>query len=89
VTGDRLAVSKAEAAELLGVSERLVEKLIGSRSFPVLRLGDRVVVPVRALEEWSTRAALASLENEDDRPRHPRPVVEEERGSSTRRPRAV
>ena len=60
------AVSKAEAADLLGVSSRLVETLIARREFPVLRLGDRVVVPLRALEEWATTQALASLANDED-----------------------
>lgn len=86
---DRLAVTKAEAGEMLGISQRTVEELIARRAFPVLRLGARVVVPVRALEEWSTQAALASVENEDAQPHHPRLSVQEEAHGPRRRPRAV
>jgi excisionase family DNA binding protein len=84
-----LAVSYAEAAQLLGVSERTVKELAAQREFPIVRLGGRVVVPVRALDEWLTRRALASLENEDAQPHHPRLSVQEEPHGARRRPKAV
>jgi len=49
---DRLALTVAEAAEAVGVSERHLRSLLPE--IPHLRLGERVVIPVKAFEEWLT-----------------------------------
>ena len=50
----RLALSREEAAYAISVSPRLVDSLIADRSsgFPVRRVHNRVVIPVRELTEW-------------------------------------
>lgn len=47
---DRLVLSVAEAAEVLGVSDDLVYELIARRELPCLRFGRRKLVPRRAIE---------------------------------------
>lgn len=83
-----IAVTKAGAAQALGVSERLVEELIARHEFPVLRLGQRVVIPLAALREWSTSRALAAVKNEDAQLHHHQLSVQEA-STSGRRHRAV
>jgi excisionase family DNA binding protein len=46
----RLALSLAEAARALGVSERHVREILPD--LPHVHLGRRVVIPVEALREW-------------------------------------
>jgi excisionase family DNA binding protein len=46
----RLALSLAEAARALGVSERHVREILPD--LPHVHLGRRVVIPVDALREW-------------------------------------
>lgn len=47
----RLTITVTEAADLLGISKTLAYALIRRREIPCIRLGRRVVVPRRALEE--------------------------------------
>lgn len=47
---NRMTVTVEEAAEMLGVSRSLAYKLVQRNELPSLRLGRRLVVPVRALE---------------------------------------
>ncbi len=60
-----VAVSLKEAAELVGIGETLARTLVARGEFPVARLGDRLIVPVRALEEWLVQRALASVGQDD------------------------
>lgn len=46
-----LTVSVSEAAKLLGVSRDLVYELVAQSELPALRLGRRIVLPRRAIEE--------------------------------------
>ena len=45
-----LALSKLEAARMLGVSVRTVDRLIALKQLPVRRLGRRVVIPRNSLQ---------------------------------------
>ena len=49
---DRLAVSVVEAAKMLGVSRPTMYQLIRREDFPAARIGGRVLIPVKQLEEW-------------------------------------
>lgn len=51
-TPDRIAYSLEEAAEALGVSERLLRRLIKAGDFPAARLGGRLVVPVEEVRQY-------------------------------------
>jgi len=44
------AVTKREAAQLLGVSLRTIDRLISLKELPVRRLGRRVLVPRTSLQ---------------------------------------
>ena len=46
-----LAVSVEEAGRLLGVSRDLVYDMVARRELVAVRLGRRIVIPVRALQE--------------------------------------
>ena len=50
---ERLALSIAEAAAAVGVSERLMRTLMPE--IPHCRIGNRVVIPVSLLAEWLRR----------------------------------
>lgn len=50
MTDTRLTLTVEEAAVLLGISRGLAYELVRRGEIPALRLGRRVVVPVRALE---------------------------------------
>jgi excisionase family DNA binding protein len=45
-----LALSKLEAARMLGVSPRTVDRLIALKRLPVRRLGRRVLIPRNGLQ---------------------------------------
>ena len=49
---DRLALSQAETAELLGVSRDTVKRMIRDGDLPVVRLRGSVRIPRRGLEAW-------------------------------------
>ena len=46
----RMALSVPEAAETLGVSVAFAYQLAASQRLPTVRLGNRILVPVAALE---------------------------------------
>jgi excisionase family DNA binding protein len=51
----RLALSVEEAGALLGISRDLAYDLVARRELPSVRLGRRLVVPRRALEDALAR----------------------------------
>ena len=53
-----LAVSKTEAARILGVSRRTIDYSIALKQITVLRVGRRVLVPIRSLEAVVRRGSL-------------------------------
>jgi len=48
----RLTVSRAEAALMLGISERLLWTWTNAGQIPHVRIGARVLYPVEALRQW-------------------------------------
>jgi excisionase family DNA binding protein len=52
----RLTVTVEEAAQLLGISRALAYELAARHELPSVRLGRRIVVPLRALEDMLERA---------------------------------
>ena len=51
MTGNRMTVTVEEAAEILGISRAFAYALVRKGELPSLRLGRRLVVPRRALEQ--------------------------------------
>jgi excisionase family DNA binding protein len=52
---DQILLSKRESARLLSVSVRTVDNLIAQKRLLVRRVGRRVLIPRRALEEFARR----------------------------------
>jgi len=50
-----IALSKQEAAQMLGVSPRTIDRLIALKELQVRRLGRRVLIPKTALESFLHR----------------------------------
>ena len=48
---ERLVLTVPEAAEVLGISRTTGYALVANGELPSLRLGRRLVIPIRALEE--------------------------------------
>jgi hypothetical protein len=64
VLAERLAVSKKEAANLLGVSIRFFDAHLRS-DLPVVLIGRRRLYPVSALEEWLAEQSRSPRERLD------------------------
>jgi len=56
----RLTMTVEEASEALGISRSLAYELVRRGEIPSLRLGRRIVVPVRALEDLVERAGVVA-----------------------------
>lgn len=48
----RLTFTTDEAAVALGLSTKTVRNLIASNELPRVRVGRRIMIPCRALEDW-------------------------------------
>ena len=57
----RIAVTKAEAAETLGCSVDFLEEHV-MPELRVIRRGRKVLIPVRELERWADQAAAVTLQ---------------------------
>ena len=63
ITTTRLAYSRTEAAEALGVSVDFFDQHI-AHEIRVVRRGRRRLYPIKELERWLADAATLALENE-------------------------
>ena len=52
---EKLTLSVEEAGKLLGVSRAIAYQLSRRSDFPTLRIGKRVLVPKKQLQEWMDR----------------------------------
>jgi excisionase family DNA binding protein len=51
--GDKLLVSREEAAQLLSISQRALDYLVASKRLPTRRIGGRVLIPVADLRKYA------------------------------------
>ena len=58
--GSSLLIGVAEAAQILGISRGLAYQLVQEGRLPHVKLGRRVLVPRKAMEDWLAREAIAS-----------------------------
>jgi len=63
---ERLAVTVPEAAEMLGVGASVVYKYVRAGLIPHVRIGRRIVIPLKALEEWMEQKAQEAWRSYDD-----------------------
>jgi len=52
MSGEKLLLRPAEAADVLGVSRSKVYELLAKGTIPSIRVGESLRVPVAALREW-------------------------------------
>ena len=57
---ERMTLSIEEAAARLGISRALAYELVRRGELPRLRLGRRIVIPLKALEEFVDAATVAT-----------------------------
>ena len=66
-----VALSKAQAAQALGVSVRTIDNCIALQKIRVLRIGRRVLIPMNTIEAVLKRGALETHPgNRNSDPRH-------------------
>jgi excisionase family DNA binding protein len=53
MTNQKLLVSKQEAAQMLSLSVRAIERLIRRRHLDVVQVGRRVLIPVKSLAAFA------------------------------------
>lgn len=54
---EKLTYSVAEAAKVLGVSENKMYQIVRIADFPTIRVGGRLLVHKKGLEEWAEAQA--------------------------------
>lgn len=52
---EKLTVSVAEAASMLGISRNSMYDLTERSGFPVIRVGTRKVIPIAEFKQWISR----------------------------------
>jgi excisionase family DNA binding protein len=52
---EKVLVDKKQAAEMLSISVRLVERLIRRRELDVRRIGHRVLITMKSITEFAAR----------------------------------
>lgn len=57
---EKLALSVAEAAAVLGVSKPTVYELLRKEGFPRLKVGTRTLIPKQGLEAWVSEQTRTS-----------------------------
>ena len=62
---EKLTLSVEEAGKVLGVSRQIAYQLSRRADFPTLRIGRRVLVPRKQLEEWIARQVTSAEVNSD------------------------
>lgn len=61
----RILLSKKEAASMLSISVRALDYLIQRREIKIRRIGRRVLVPLREMEQFSRRDHPSPVRNKD------------------------
>lgn len=49
---EKLTYTLVEAAQVLGISKSYAYELAKRNELPIVRIGSRIVVPIKRLEEW-------------------------------------
>jgi len=55
-TQPRLTLNVAELAYVLGIGMNNAYELVHSQGFPAIKIGRRIVIPIKALESWLYKA---------------------------------
>ena len=49
---EKLTITVAEAAEMIGVSKPTIYRITEQQNFPVLRAGRKKVIPIAEFKQW-------------------------------------
>lgn len=49
---EKLTYTLVEAAQVLGISKSYAYELAKRNELPIVRIGSRIVLPIKRLEEW-------------------------------------
>ena len=55
MSSNKVAISRYECAQLLGISVRLLDKCIAKGDIRTIRLGDRVLIPYSEIEKLTSQ----------------------------------
>jgi excisionase family DNA binding protein len=55
MSSNKVAISRYECAQLLGISVRLLDKCIANGEIRTIRLGDRVLIPYSEIEKLTAQ----------------------------------
>lgn len=58
---DKLAVTVREMGQMLGIGKCKAYELAARADFPAIRVGNRIVIPVKALENWLETAGKGAM----------------------------
>ena len=59
---EKLTISAKEAAELLGVAPGTVYNMARMKGFPARKIGERVLISRKGLEEWVSKFGVSDNE---------------------------
>lgn len=60
---NKMAYNILEMAQVLGIGRNKAHELTREPGFPIVHLGRRKVIPIKALEEWLERRVDSSLDD--------------------------
>lgn len=60
IEADKLFIDKKQLAQIWGCSEKTVARLMNESDFPLLKLGNRMLVNVFALNEYTQQRIILS-----------------------------
>jgi excisionase family DNA binding protein len=60
MSSNKVAISRYECAQLLGISVRLLDKCIANGEIKAVRLGDRVLIPYSEIEKLTIKSQRQS-----------------------------
>jgi excisionase family DNA binding protein len=63
----RVALSVAEAAKALSLSDRTITSMIARGEIPVVRIGKRRLIPVDGLREWVASKTAAPTDTDEEK----------------------
>ena len=60
IEADKLFIDKKQLAEICGCSEKVAGRLMKEKDFPLLKLGNRMLVNIFALNEYTQHRIILS-----------------------------
>lgn len=55
---EKMVLTVEETREMLGIARPTVYQLVHRKDFPVIRIGRRILVPKKQLEDWIDRQIM-------------------------------